>query len=401
MTLSLLSLVLFGAAGVGLLILLVQLVCIHVHRRRPVPTPASLPGISVLKPLCGVDDDLERNLQSFAEQEYAGAWEVLLGVKDTRDPAYQVARKAVRRWPRRFRLAVQEGTPGLNPKVNQLITLSCHARHEVLVVSDSNVRVHPEYLREIASGLTREGVACVTHPVAGMGEEAFGSLMDNAHLATSVGPGQISAMVAAGKPLVVGKSMALWRADLDAVGGFHALKDYLAEDYVFGRWVDEKLHKRVLVGHTPIHNYSRNKGVADFVARYRRWGVIHRTAVSLPTSLGQGLLQPGLWAALGTVASPTTETGLVLLAVLSGKVLVDVGTLQAMRPVRVCPRLLAALVLKDALIQLCWLNGFVERTVEWRGNRLRVGLNSQLLGEAPPELPLAEERPAIPSSLEA
>lgn len=400
-TLSLLSLVLFGAAGVGLCILAVMLVCVHIHLRRPRQEPSALPGISILKPLCGVDDDLEKNLASFAEQDYAGAWEVLLGVKEASDPAWAVARRAVRRWPRRFRLLLQEDAPGLNPKVNQLITLSRHARYEVLVVSDSNVRTHPEYLREIAAGLTQENVACVTHPVAGMGEEAFGSLMDNVHLATSVGVGQIASMVAAGKPLVVGKSMAMWRADLEAVGGFLALKDYLAEDYVFGRWISERLHKRVVVGPTPIHNYSRNKCVQDFVARYRRWGVIHRTSVSLPTSLGHGLLQPGFWALLGTMAHPTAQTGMGLMAVLSGKVLMDVGLLQAVRPGRVSARLVAGLLAKDLIVQACWLNGFMERTVNWRGTRLRVGLNSQLLGVGPAEPSLPVEQPVLPSSAEA
>lgn len=397
-TLSLLSLVLFGAAGLGLLILAGILVCVVLHLRRPAPVPAALPGLSVLKPLCGVDDDLEKNLVSFAEQDYAGPWEVLLGVKDTQDPAYQVARRVVRKHPRRFRLLVQEGVPGLNPKVNQLVTLSRHARHEAYVVSDSNVRVHAEYLTEIAAGLTQPDVACVTHPVAGRGEEAFGSLMDNVHLATSVGPGQISAMMAAGKPLVVGKSMAMWKADLEQVGGFMGLKDFLAEDYVFGRWVGERLGKRVVVGHTPVHNYSRNKTVADFVARYRRWGVIHRTAVSLPTSLGQGLLQPGFFALLGFMAEPSRYTFAGLLAVLAGKVLVDVGYLEAIRPGPVTARLAVGILVKDFIVQCCWLNGFVERTVNWRGNRLRVGLNSQLLGAGPAEPSLSGEQADVPPS---
>lgn len=81
----------------------------------------------MLKPLCGLDDDLHRNLRSFARLRYP-AYEVLLGVKDARDPALLVALEAARRWPRVFRVVLQRGAPGLNRKVNQLITLSAAAR---------------------------------------------------------------------------------------------------------------------------------------------------------------------------------------------------------------------------------------------------------------------------------
>lgn len=397
---TLLSLVLFGAAVFGLLVLTVQWVCVHIHLRRRAPEPKSLPGISLLKPLCGVDDDLETNLASFAALDYGGPWEVVLGVKDTNDAAWPVAQKVVARWPQRFRLVIQEGAPGFNPKVNQLITLARHARHEVLVVSDSNVRIQPDYLREIAAYLTQDNVGCVTHAVVGQGEETLGSLMDNTHLATSVGAGQIASMVAAGKPLVVGKSMALWRADLDSLGGFTAMKDYLAEDFVFGVWVREQLKKSVAVGRSPVHNYSRNKGVADFFARYRRWGVIHRTSVSLHTSLGQGLLQPGFWALLGTAMQPTRQTAAALGAVVLAKLVLDLVQLQALRPARVTPRLLLGLLLKDMLIQFCWLNGFFERTVDWRGRRLRVGYESRLLGEEPSLEPALEEEQSVTPSVE-
>ncbi len=150
------SLALLAAACVGLVALAVQLVQVLRHRtEQPLPCSpvgASAPGISILKPLCGVDDDLEANLAQFASLDYP-SYEVVLGVKDMADPAYAVARAAVARWPGVMRLALQLGAPGLNPKVNQLVTLSSAARYDVWVISDSNVRVAPGYLEEIAEGL--------------------------------------------------------------------------------------------------------------------------------------------------------------------------------------------------------------------------------------------------------
>src|SRR5690606_38418332 len=116
--------------------------------------------------------------------------------------------------------------------------------------------------------------------------------------ACSIAAGQVSAMVATGKPLVLGKSMAFWRKDLLALDGFHGVKDCLAEDFVFGWRVRYELKKRVVMAPTAVAGYSRNKSVDDFLRRYQRWGIVHRTSVSLGTSLAQGLLQPWFWAFL-------------------------------------------------------------------------------------------------------
>lgn len=386
------ALALLVAAAAGIVVHLIILVLLKVHRRWKPVAASTRPGISILKPLAGLDDDLEANLASFAALEYAGPWEVVLGVRDTTDAAHPVAQAAVRRWPERFRLCVQESSPGLNPKVNQLITLERHARHEVLVVSDSNVRIGPGYLEELAACITQPDVGCVTHPVIGLGEVSLGSLMDNTHLSCSIAPGQVSAMVASGKPLVLGKSMAFWRTDLLALGGFHSVKDCLAEDFVFGWRVRYELKKQVVMAPTPVSGYSRDKGVSDFLRRYQRWGIVHRTSVSMGTSLAQGLLQPWSFAFLALLVSPSRLTASALLGVVTFKVIADLLYLQHFRPTPFSLRLLGALILKDVIVQGCWFNGFFARTVMWRGNRLRVGMHSRLL-------PLDGSAPATDGSL--
>src|SRR5512138_1862328 len=203
-------------AGIGVLLAIVQTAALRAHLRRPAPEPRSFPFLSVLKPLCGVDDGLWSNLRSFARQHYP-RWEMLLGVKDALDPAYPVALRAAQRWPDRVRVILQRRAPGLNPKVNQLIGLSTAARGEVLVVSDSNVRVTSGYLRGIAAALEDPQVALVTHPVAGAGERTAGALLDNLTLCGSIAAGIAAAKRVAGKDLVVGKSMALRSRDLRAL----------------------------------------------------------------------------------------------------------------------------------------------------------------------------------------
>ena len=283
---SALALTLLAAAAVGTALLLAQLAALRRHLRAPAPAPRGRPAVSVLKPLCGVDDELERNLECFAALDWP-EYEVLLGVRDLDDAACPVARRLVARHPGRFRLVLQRGEPGLNPKVNQLATLARAARHDVLVVSDSNVRVEPGYLAEIAALLEDPEVGLVSHPVVGVGERRLGSLFDALHLAGSVAPGVVAAQRLAGQDIVVGKSMAFRREDLAALGGFEAAKDVLAEDFVLGRMVSRRLGKRVALGLRPVQNVSVGRGVGDFVARYGRWAVLHRTVTGRAVHLSQ------------------------------------------------------------------------------------------------------------------
>jgi ceramide glucosyltransferase len=392
---SVASLVLLAAAFVGLFALAVQLVLVLHHRRerfQPRSGKGPQPGISNLKPLCGVDDDLEANLEQFASLDYP-SYEVLLGVKDMRDPAYAVARAAVARWPQVMRLVVQEGEPGLNPKVNQLVTLADAARHDLWVISDSNVRVAPGYLDEIAEGFSDPEVGCVTHPIAGLGERTLGSLLDNLHLASSAAAGVIAAKRLADKDIVVGKSMALRREDVEALGGFFSVKDVLAEDFVIGLWVTRVLGKRVLVARTPVFNVSLKKRVSDFFHRYVRWSVIHHTSVGTRTYLAQGLLNPVPLALLGALLEPGTLAFSAVAAVALTKATIDVAVFRLLRPEPVSWLALPAVLLKDALLFVAWCNGLFSQTVDWRGTRLRVLAGTRLVpveASAPVELAPSE-----------
>ena len=370
------------AALFGLTALFIQYLLVLRHRSeppRPLPAGARRPGISILKPLCGVDDDLEANLEQFARLDYAGEYEVVLGVKDTRDDAFAVARAAVARWPDRMRLELQVGEPGLNPKVNQLITLADRARHDLLVISDSNTRVGPGYLEEIAAGFADPTVGCVTHPVAGIGERTFGSLLDNLYLAATAAAGMIAAKRFAGQDIVVGKSMALRREDVDALGGFFSVKDVLAEDYVIGQWVTRKLGRKVVMARTPVFNVSLRKSVNAFFQRYLRWSVIHRTAVSPSTYLAQALLNPVPLAVLGALLLPSPTTGAVATFVALGKVAVDLAAFRALRPEAVSWDAVPGVLIKDVLLFATWWHGLFFRTVDWRGTKLRVAPGTRLV----------------------
>jgi ceramide glucosyltransferase len=344
--------------------------------------------MSILKPLCGIDDRLEENLSSFATLDYRD-YEVLLGVRNTSDPAWPVALAAVRRWPSRFRVVVQQGEAGLNPKVNQLIGLARAARHDLLVVSDSNVRVEAGYLSGIAEAFGDPVVGLVTHPVAGVFERRLGSLFDNLHLAGSVAPGMVGAKRLAGQDVVVGKSMALRRADLDALGGFAAVKDVLAEDYVLGRWMGERLGRRVAVARTPVMNVNERRGLQDFYGRYARWSVMQRKAVGTPLFVAQVLLNPILLATLALPLLPGPAGLPLLLGVCLAKAAVDGANARLLRPGGFAVPDLVLVPAKDLLFGVAWLHGLLSDEVVWRGHRLRVRRGTRLVPVRPrPQRPV-------------
>ncbi len=381
-----LALLLLAAAGLGTALLALQLAALRRHLRTAPPSPRGAPGISVLKPLCGLDDELEGNLASFAAQDWP-RFEVLLGVKDPEDPAWAAARDFAARHPGRFRAVLQQGAPGSNPKVNQLVTLARAARHDILVVSDSNVRVEPGYLAEIAAHLEDPGVGLVTHPIVGVGERRLGSLFDHLHLAGSVAPGVVAAQRLARHDIVVGKSMAFRRADLRSLGGFESAKDVLAEDYVLGRMVGRRLGKRVAVGHRPVQDVSVSRGLSDFAARYGRWSVIQRAMTGRAVHLSQALLNPVLLGAAAVAAEPAPPALLAFAGLCAAKVGIDAACGRALRPGGFPARHLLLVPAKDLLYGLAWAGGLVRSEVTWRGNRIRVLSGTRIAPEPAREVP--------------
>ncbi len=365
------SVALLILAAIGLAAAAVQASLLARHARGLDPAPRTTPFMSVLKPLCGVDDDLARNLASFAAQDCA-RYEVLLGVRTRADAAYPHAVEAAARWPGRFRVVVQRGEPGMNPKVNQLITLARAARGEVLVVSDSNVRVAPGYLAGIAGLLEDPAVGLVTHAIAGVGEERLGSVLDNLHLAGTIAPGVVAAKRLAGRDIVVGKSMAFRRSDLAALGGFEIVKDVLAEDYVLGLLVPSRLGKRVALAAGAVESVSCSRTVGGFYARYARWAVLHRQAVGLAVYAAMVLLNPIFVAAAAFGAAPGRAALAAFALVCALKVLADELAARRLRRRGFRLRHLLAVPLKDLLVGAAWVHGLVRRDVTWRGNRLRV-----------------------------
>ncbi len=367
-----------AASAIGVIVLAIQRTVLWWTMRRPAKTDGGRPPISIFKPMAGVDDDLEENLLGFVNLDYP-EYEVILGVKDANDKAYPIGLDFVKRFPHRFRLVLQEGSPGHNPKVNQLATMEKHAKYDIFLVSDSNSRARDPYLKEIGTLFDDPQVVCVSNPVSGTGHVSTAALADNLHLAATVGIGQLASKAFANKDLVVGKSMAMRRSALEQLGGFKHYANALAEDYVIGVDIPRRLGAKVAIARTPVWNYAVRKSKRAFVRRYARWAVIHRTAVTLPTSIGQALLNPWPISLVALALWPTREMAALTVVAYLAKLVCDVTAAWSLECRNLGLRVLWILPLKDLIIFGCWARALVVRTVDWRGNRLRVTYGSQLV----------------------
>ncbi len=394
------AMVLCGLAGFGTFVVLVQRIMLTVALSKRPKLDGPTPPVTILKPMAGNDDDLYTNVESYAELNYPD-YEVLLGVRDTSDEAYAVAQAIVKKYPNRFTLYLQEDSPGANPKVNQLATLARHAKHELLVISDSNTRSPPDLLRELAAIFQDPEVGMTSNPVTGMGHQTFPALMDNLYMATVVGAGQLASKELVNKDLVVGKSMAFTRTVLTKLGGFESFANYLAEDYVMGVRVRDQLKMKVVICKLPVWNIATKKTMSQFRRRYRRWAVIHRTSVTLPTSIGQFLLTPWPLTVYAMALWPSRETVASFASTLVLKQIIDLSAAIKMQCRPLGARSIVAGVVKDFFIHLFWWWGLFRRKVMWRGNALRVQQGSRLVnydGTPLPEWKPKQENVSAPAA---
>src|SRR5215831_4201067 len=369
---SLLSPLLVASAG-GLVYYLLAVVAarkLRNTREAVEPEVAAAPTISLLKPLRGADPDLERHLESFFLQAYP-SFEILFAVRRADDPAVAVAERLMARYPRvPTRLILTGEPPYANAKVYSMEKMAEAAGADILVITDSDTSVGKDYLQRVAAAFAPERVGAATSLYRGAPGADLWSKLEALGMSTEFMAGVVVAWLLEGMKFALGASMAVRRDCLRAIGGFAAMADYLADDFVLGQWASEAGYEVALLPQ-PVNHHATALGFASSFKHRLRWNRSSR--FSRPAGyIGQGFTYGLPWALLLFLAAPFWWSVALLLAVAAARFYLAyelglrlLGDREALRRFWLIP-------LQDALSIGDWIGGFVGREIIWRNERYRL-----------------------------
>lgn len=332
------------------------------------------PPVSILKPIRGLDRESYENYASFCRQDYP-EYEILFCVSDETDPAVAVIRKLITDFPERaIRLLIGAPTIGASDKVNKLCRMTREARHDILVVSDSDVRVDAEHLRAVVAPFRDAGVGGVTCLYYGLTDGSFAADMEALGNSTDFAPGVLVAWLGAdarGIDFMLGATMATTKERLAEIGGFEALADYFCDDYELGNRIAARGH-RVELSARPVAIVYPRQTVGDAFRHQLRWNLSIR--YSRPWGHAGLIFTHGLpWMILGIALAQSQFLGwtyAVGYALLRYEMALTVGA-RGMRDSLVREKLWM-LPLRDALAFLVWVASFFPQQIHWRGKKFYV-----------------------------
>jgi ceramide glucosyltransferase len=351
-------------AGSLVYCVLTVIAAVRYKRVRP-PAVRDWPPISILKPLSGVDEGLEENLASFFEQQYP-CFEILFAVRQPSDPAVAVVEGLRTRYPAvPARLIVTGEPPYPSSKVYSLDRMLEGARHDLIVMADSDVRVTPGMLAVIAAEFQDDKLGLATCPYRAVPGRSFWSTLEAVGLNTEFVGGVLVARMLDGMKFALGPTIAARRATLAGIGGFDAVKDYHAEDFVMGKLAAERGYGVILSSYAIEHRIGAQGFAANLrhrlrwnrsTRRSRPWGYLGQVFTNpLPLALALWVVRPEWWPVAAAAAVFRGAAGWAT----AGLVLRDPLT----------RRLWALVPLQDAASFLVWICGFFGKTVLWRGRK--------------------------------
>ena len=345
----------------------------------PDPQP-SWPGLTLLKPIKGLEEELEQNLRSFFEQSYPASLQFVFVSAETADPGIALARRCAAAYPgAHVRFVVSDAAFGINPKVSNLAGGLLAAEHDLILQTDANVRLRPGYLEAVVREFHARGAGLLGSLIAGAGEHSLGALLDNIQITTFTTPGICLADELVGIPCVIGKSIMYRRGELESLGGLQLVKDVLAEDYVLGE-LYARAGKSVVLSRLIVDNINVATPVRRFLARHSRW-LKMRVVVHLGGFAADLLSNPALFALLAAaLGGELPLLGLAALVILY-KTRVDARFVAQLRSQPLTPMQQLALPLRDVLLPCLWIHALFSRTTEWRGRRFRLSAGSHLTPE--------------------
>jgi ceramide glucosyltransferase len=327
------------------------------------PAAATLPGVTILKPLCGAEPQLYECLHSFCSQ----AWpqlQIVLGVRDPADPAVAVARRLQHEFPKLDLALVLDGTHhGSNAKVSNLINIMAIAKHDYLIIADSDIRVGPDYVRGVVAPLLDEAVGIVTCPYVGRPLPDLWSQLGAQFINGWFVPSVFVAALFGSRAFAFGATIALRRKVLEAIGGLPAIADQLADDYRLGELTRE-LGLRTVLSNVVVETVVEERSLQDLIGHELRW--LRTIKAVRPVGYSLAFVTFALPVALiGTLICGLARPALLALGVTTLLRLAMHLFWSAPRDRSVWTRLWAV-PLHDCVLFAVWWWGFLGQRVNWR-----------------------------------
>jgi ceramide glucosyltransferase len=330
------------------------------------PDPAP---VTLLKPLHLGEAELEENLRSFFAQEYEAPIQIIFGVRSYTDPALAVVDRLRWKFPEAdVDVVIDSSFSGSNPKIANLINMLARAKHEILITSDSDIRVRPDYVHRIVAALDQPRVGAVTCLYAGRPVGNFWSVLEAMHIDFQFLPNAMFGIALGLTRPCFGATIALRRSTLEEIGGFESLSSHLADDYEIGRAVRNKGY-RVEIPPLIVEHACSEQHPVSMLRRELRWSKTIRVLDSIG-HLGSVITYPIPLALAALFALNFSEPAIgVFIAALAARTLLFLRVRGA-TGFRVGS--LWLLPLRDMLSFVVFLGSFFGKSIYWRGTRYQM-----------------------------
>jgi ceramide glucosyltransferase len=350
---------------------LISLLCGRRFFNRNALAGEFMPPVTILKPVKGVDAESFENFASFCEQQYP-VFQIVFAVAAEDDPAVPVIKRLMAAFrDRDMELVIDSTIHGPNYKVCNLIHAYPRAKHDILIVCDSDIRVGPDYLRQVAGIFRDDSVGLVTSLYRSPGVRNIPTALEAMGFTTEMIPNVMVALSLEGLTFALGASMAVRRDALEKIGGFSALVDYLADDYQLGNMVHRAGYRLELSGYF-VESVMKRENLRGILSRQLRWARTMRASRPLGY-FASGITQPVPAMLLALLVSRFSPAGWAAVALLAlSRVLVGVTFSRVYVRDGLLPRYLWLLPIRDLLAFGTWAASFLGSRVVWRSHAFLV-----------------------------
>lgn len=339
------------------------------------PEGNEFPPITLLKPVCGLDPDGEVNLLSFCQQDYP-SYQIIFAVRDRQDPIIPLIKTLIEQFPSLdIDLVVSDRTIGANLKVSNLANARPLAKHPLLLIADSDIRVGTDYLRRVVQPMQDPAVGVVTCLYRSIAH-GWVSTLEALSTTTEFHAGVLTERLLGGMSFALGSTILIRTEALEAIGGFEAIANHLADDFLLGNLPTQHNYKVVLSPYVVDHVLGKNSAI-DAIKRQIRWA--------------RGIRVSRPWGYLGLIFTYGSATSLLFLLMVGGSIgWLLFGVTLLMRLLMawtvgvrglqdpIAKRFLWLVPIADICRFLIWGYSFFGNGIEWRGRRFKLVGNSQL-----------------------